>query len=279
MPTEPERWGDLAADGRLVAALDQADAGMTYAAAEAGTVHDKRNWSNRFADAAARMLAGFVGDAMQALRAPSDLDLFPTGAGTAERPVVLGEGSRKRIDVAVVHRLGGLRIDFSLKGLNFRDHRGDHYDKNLTGRTYELEDELRQVRRLQPAAFVFALYWLPLPAAGDKASGPSSLARTVLHLRARVHKGAPGTARDPGRLDGAGVALYAPGDVPLTATEQVARGAVRGLDVLTDPPRRGRPKLETTVTLEGLVFRWTRLYLDAVGVAEPDWAEPEADRP
>ena len=47
-----------------------------------------------------------------------------------------------------------LRIDLSFKGLNFRDKKGDHYDKNLTGRTYELEDELRQVRRLQPSSFV-----------------------------------------------------------------------------------------------------------------------------
>jgi hypothetical protein len=194
--------------------------------------------------------------------------------------VVLGEGSRKRIDVAVVHRLGGLRIDLSFKGLNFRDKRGDHYDKNLTGRTYEIEDELRQVRRLQPSAFVFALYWMPLSGTTDKTSGESSFARTLMHLRARVHRGAPGTARDPGRLDGAGVALYAPVDLTLSnAAESVERGVVRCVDSRVDPPRRGRPSIETSASLDDLIHEWVRIYLEGVGAAAPDWAEPEPELP
>lgn len=88
-------------------------------------------------------------------------------------------------------------------------------DHNLTGRTYELESELRQVRNLQPSAFVFAVYWLPLAAAWDKLSGETSFARSVLHLRARVHKGAPGTPRPLDFLDEASVALYATTGVPL----------------------------------------------------------------
>ncbi|MBO0728749.1 MAG: hypothetical protein J2P57_05790 [Acidimicrobiaceae bacterium] len=187
----------------------------------------------------------------------------------------LGEGSRKRIDVAVVHRLGGLRIDVSLKGLNFRDRSGGQYDKNLTGRTYELEDELRTVRRLQPAAFVFGLYWLPLGAAMDKAAGESSLARTVLHLRARVHRAPPGVPRESERLDGAAVALYAPVKLTVTPQEAVERGVVRCLDVLADPPRRGRPLVSTTATIDDLVRGWIRIYLEATGVARPDWPEAE----
>lgn len=279
MSLEAIRWAQLAPDQRLVGALDVADAGVTYLDATDASVDVKRNWSNRFADACARSLATVVREALAELGGPRDLEVYPADGGNAERPVILGEGSRKRIDVAVVHRLGGLRIDLSLKGLNFRDARGDHYDKNLTGRTYELEDEIRQVRRLQPAAFVFGLYWLPLPAASDKASGESSLARSVLHLRARVHKGPPGTARDPERLDGAGVALYAPMEMSLIGGESVERGVLRCLDAMTDPPRRGRPRVEATFSLDDLVRRWMRVYLEAVGAAKPDWAEPEEDLP
>lgn len=280
MSPDPVRWSALMPDARLVSALDQADAVQSYEWCNAnGKVDDKRNWSNRFADACAYLAAPIVRQGLGSLGAPSDLVVLPTTGGTAEPPVLLGEGSRKRIDVAVVHRLGGLRIDLSFKGLNFRDKKGDHYDKNLTGRTYELEDELRQVRRLQPSAFVFALYWMPLLGATDKTSGESSFARTLMHLRARVHRGAPGTARDPGRLDGAGVALYAPDETPIPGGETVARGALRCADVHVDPPRRGRPRIELTGSLDELIHDWVRVYLEGVGAAAPDWAEAEPELP
>jgi hypothetical protein len=275
-----DRWSMLAPDARLVSALDKADAIQTYTSCnEIGKVDDKRNWSNRFADGCAYLAAPIVRQGLGSLGAPTDLVVLPTTGGSAEPPVVLGEGSRKRIDVAVVHRLGGLRIDLSLKGLNFRDKRGDHFDKNLTGRTYEIEDELRQVRRLQPSAFVFAFYWMPLLGATDKTSGESSFARTLMHLRARVHRGAPGTARDPGRLDGAGVALYAPMETVLPGGETVARGVVRCANVHVDPPRRGRPRVTATGSLDELIHDWVRVYLEGVGAAAPDWAEPELEAP
>ncbi len=271
------RWSDLTPDQRLMAALNRANDPSDYAQTEAeGSVDDKRNWSNRFADGCAALLAPVVRSAMRELGAPGDLRVYPEPGGEAERPVLLGEGSRKRIDVAVVHRLGGLRIDVSLKGLNFRDRGGGQFDKNLTGRTYELEDELRTVRLLQPATFVFALYWLPLGGATDKAKGESSFARTVLHLRARVHRAPPGVPRGSERLDGAAVALYAPTTLTVGPGEAVERGVVRCLDVLVDPPRRGRPLVETTLTMDGLVQGWVRSYLEATGVARPDWPEPEA---
>jgi len=275
--TEDGRWATLNADLRLIKALNFADDPQPYTWCDAeGSVHDKRNWSNRFADACAHLVAPIARAAISDLGGPSDLSVYPELGGTAEKPVILGEGSKKRIDVAVVHWLGGLRIDLSLKGMNFRGETGN-YDHNLTGRTYELEDEIRVVRQRQPAAFVFALYWLPILGGSDKAQGDSSLARTVLHLRARVHKGPPGTARDPSRLDGGGVALYTPVETTTFGGELIERGVVRCLDVLTDPPRRGRPQVETTLTLDELIELWMRLYLDAMGVVRPDWADPEPE--
>ena len=278
--TSPDgaRWALLEPDARLVSALDRADLIQSYQwCEENGTVNDKRNWSNRFADECARLAAPIVRHGLGSEGAPPDLVVLPTSGGSAEPPVLLGEGSKKRIDVAVVHRLGGLRIDLSLKGLNFRDKTGDHYDKNLTGRTYEIEDELRQVRRLQPSSFVFALYWMPLLGTTDKVTGESSFARTVVHLRVRIHKGAPGTARDPSRLDGAGVALYSPIESALPSGEAVPRGTMRCCNVVEEPPRRGRPRIEATHTLDELVHQWVRVYLEGVGAAKPDWADPESE--
>jgi hypothetical protein len=220
------------------------------------------------------MVAVGLRKALTALKAPKDVVVYPASGGTSERSILLGEGSRKRIDVAVVHPLGGLRIDISLKGMNFRGNSGN-YDHNLTGRTYELEDELRQVRNKQPSAFVFALYWIPLAGAWDKAKAETSLARTVLLLRARVHKGAPGTPRPPDFLDGAAGALYAPADTPLGGSEVVQRGVFRCLDVTTEPPQRGRPRLDTTVSLDDILAAWVTLYLDSLGLVKPKWAQPE----
>jgi hypothetical protein len=120
---------------------------------------------------------------------------------------------------------------------------------------------------------------MPLSGASDKATGESSFARSLIHLRARVHRGAPGTARDPGRLDGAGVALYAPVETMLPNGETVARGVLRCADVHVDPPRRGRPRIEATASLDEQIHDWVRVYLEGVGAAAPDWAEAEPDTP
>src|SRR6516225_6900177 len=107
MTPDDLRWSSLEPDPRLVSALDEADSAQTYQwCVEQGRVDDKRNWSNRFADACAYMAAPIVRHGLGTLGAPPDLVVLPTASGTAEPPVVLGEGSRKRIDVAVVHRLG-----------------------------------------------------------------------------------------------------------------------------------------------------------------------------
>lgn len=116
----------------------------------------------------------------------------------------------------------------------------------------------------------------PLEGATDKTTGESSFARTIVHLRARLHRGAPGTARERDRLDGAAVALCAPTDVALQGS-LIRRGVVRCGNAFVDPPRRGRPKVASTLTLDEVVHLWVRVYLEGVGAAAPDWAEPEAE--
>jgi hypothetical protein len=68
---------------------------------------------------------------------------------------------RKQIDVVVSRELVGLQIGVSLKGLNFRDGDGGNFDKNLTGRLYELRDEVSTVHDYLPRAFMAGLFFVP----------------------------------------------------------------------------------------------------------------------
>ncbi|MBP7242046.1 hypothetical protein [Amaricoccus sp.] len=122
----------------------------------------------------------------------------------------------------------------SLKGLNFRDEGSGNFDKNLTGRLYELGDEMRLVHEHLPHAFMAGVLLLPIEAAVGF------------------------------------VGLYADG----AAAGGFRRGAVRFLDVSKPPPRRGRPLLAETLSMqevaEAIVAR--ARYEEGIvwGAAEPE---------
>jgi len=259
----------------MVRALDRADEAVPRRDAINGARKERNNWSNRFADACAVMVASQV----RSHRAFRDFFVRPTEDGPAE-PLTFAAGDReKKVDVVVSSIVSGLQVGFSLKGLNFRDAGGLQFDKNLTGRTYELQDEVSVIHRYQPAAFLVALYFMPLGSTEDKRSdrSPSSFARAVGHLRARTGRLDATLPSQMDRVDMAAIALYVPGDVEAIGEfeyrDDVARGVVRYFDVEVDPPRRGRPRLETTLDLAGLVD------LVAARVRPTDdhinWATPE----
>lgn len=153
------------------------------------------------------------------------------------------------------------------------------FDKNLTGRTYELQDETSVIHRYQPAAMVVALYFMPLAATVDKKSesSPSSFARAVAHLRGRTGRIDPTLPSQVDRVDAAFIALYVAGDDERAAgfeyVDDLPRGIVRFFDVLDDPPRRGRPRLDTTLDLDSMIARIATRF--GTADASIDWAEPE----
>ena len=205
------RWSDLAPDRAMVAALDRADAGGTRAAALLATGSVKNNWSNRFADACAVMIA----DELRRHRTFRSLIVRPPEGGAAEPLTFAAGGRSKKVDVVVSSVVSGLQVGFSLKGMNFRDSAGMQFDKNLTGRTYELQDEVSVIHRYQPAAFLVAVYFMPLAATADKRSAlrsRRSLGRST-HLRGRTGRLDPTLPGQMDRVDAAAVALYVPGDV------------------------------------------------------------------
>lgn len=256
------RWCDLGADAGVLAALDHAGPRPAFDAGQ----NAKRRWSERFADGCAVAFA-----AAFRRTAVAGKTIKPLSVETGTEPLTpLGGATRKRIDVTVVDPMMGLEIGVSLKGLNFRDAGSNNYDKNLTGRLYELGDEVRVVHEHLPHAFMAAVLFLPLEAAQDKGdAAASSFAHAVRRLRERTGRLDAALAGHAARCDAGFVCLYAHSD-----TFIARRGAARFLDVAEPPPRRGRPTIAATIALEAVAAR----IVDRAMLRDPPvWAEPEQD--
>lgn len=260
------RWADLAPEPGIEAAVRHADAKV--ALHKASTQNEKRHWSESFADRCAVAFADELRKAPE-LRKKR---ILPTSLDDGTEPLTpLGAATSKRIDVTVADPVLGLEIGVSLKGLNFRDAASENFDKNLTGRLYELADEVRLVHEHLPHAFMVGVFFLPLPSAADKSEAAnSSFANAVLKLRSRTGRLDAALAAHAPRCDAAYVALYANGvEMP-----DYKAGIVRFLSVDTPPPRRGRPKVETTLSLSEVV----RAIVDKATSRETSaWAEAETE--
>lgn len=264
-PERDPRWADLAPEPGIVAAL--AHAGVRP---ESGSQSEKRRWSELFAHACALAFA-------EELRRAQELvgkHITPTAIGQgSEKLVPLGAGTSKRIDVTVVDRVLGLEIGMSLKGLNFRDSNGDQFDKNLTGRMYEMSDEMRLVHEYLPRAFMVGVFFLPLDSTVDKTErADSSFGRAVLALRERTGRLDPSLGGQASRCDAAYVALYATGAEP----QGFPAGVTRLMNVQADPPRRGRPKIGETLSIAEAV---REIVVQATFSAATKWGEAEPDEP
>jgi hypothetical protein len=285
-------WSDLHAEADMVAALDHADVETSRAAIEAeaeriasaGLSKEERKrqreplrdmrkrWSERLANGSATMLANELrGHRIVTTR----FRVAPLPNGSSQETFwPLGYRSGKRIDVVVSTELAGLQLGASLKGLNFRDDEGGNFDKNLTGRLYELADEMTTVHRHLPRAFMAGVFFLPIDACFDKGVGQSSFAHTVLELRRRSGRDPVDPSHLP-KCDFAAVALYAPGGT-VSSERGLARGVVRFFPVVGAPPRRGLPVLANTLSLAEFADR----VLDGAiaGTAASDaYGEAEAD--
>lgn len=286
-------WKELRPDDRLKAALDQADRerGSRSTLITTGSPSEKNNWSNTFADACARMVATVIRS-----KVGSRLTVLPDPDGTAEPPTITyqerGQSKTKKIDVLVGDLVAGLQIAISLKGVGFRDQAQLNFGKNITGRLYELENEARRLHEYRPQAIVVGLYFVPLGAVEDKKTErtPSGFADVVTNVRALTGRADPHRQDEWHRVDMGFVALYVPGDperfttkhehedkrIPFSYDDPLPRGVVRYFDVETNPPKRGRPLVEDTMTLEEMV---ERILDQHAGPARTrvDWAPAEPD--
>lgn len=263
-------WNALLPDQAMADALDQADDPISREAIRnelirlLGLDHPdlsplqkmRKRWSEQFARACATMVAN-------GLRAIPDIGsgfhITPDASGgNQESFTPLGYKRGKRIDVVVSRELLGLQIGVSLKGINFRDGGGGNFDKNLTGRLYELRDEVSTVHDYLPRAFMAGLFFVPAAGCFDKSVGPSSFAHTVAQLRSRSGRLDPSVPAQNWKCDFAAVGLYGSGE-PEEVQNGLPRGVVRYFPVIdadglpNRPPRRGLPVLSTTLTLDELL--------------------------
>lgn len=256
-----------------------AHAGLTKAQREREREHLRRprkRWSERLATSTATMISHEIrGHRVITPR----FRVAPLADGSGQETFwPLGYRSGKRIDVVVAAELAGLQLGVSLKGLNFRDDEGGQYDKNLTGRLYELADEMTTVHRHLPRAVMAGVFFLPVEACFDKGSGQSSFAHTVLDLRRRSDRD-PSDQGQLARCDWAAVALYSHGGGPQGST-LATRGVVRFFDTREPPPRRGLPPVSSTMSLSNFVDRLLDLTIagtaaaDSYGPAEDDTMAP-----
>lgn len=255
------KWRDLSPEPKILAALNHAGA------RPAEGQNEKRRWSERFADGCAVAFAdGFRLSELGAKR------ILPKDMENGTEPLTpLGAGTSKRIDVTVSDDMLGLEIGVSLKGLNFRDGKSGNYDKNLTGRLYELGDEVRLVHEHLPHAFMVGVFFLPLASCFDKTErANSSFANSVLKLRERNGRLDAAIAGHAARCDAAYVCLYALG----ADLDNCTRGTARFFDVRDPPPRRGRPQLSLTKSLGEVV---EQVVNEATYAAGAEWSEAEDD--
>lgn len=254
---------DLEPEDGILAALDHAGERP-----EDGDQNQKRRWSERFANGCAIALA-------TEFRKCSILErkrILPESLEGGTEPLTpLGAGTKKRIDVTVIDPVLGLEIGASLKGLNFVDAGSGNYDKNLTGRLYEMADEVRVVHEHLPHAFMVGVFFLPLASCTDKTeAATSSFSHAVVKLRARTGRLDAALSAHASKCDAAYVALYATGQ----EIQDIKKGAVRFFNVKLSPPRRGRPTINCTLSLAEMV---DEVVSKVTLMDQVVWSEPEYD--
>ena len=256
----PMRWTHLPAEADILAALKHAGV-----RAENANQNQKRNWSERFANGCAVALANQFRQA----RLPGKT-IKPVSLETGTEPLTpLGAGIQKRLDVTVTSPMLGLEIGVSLKGLNFRDVGSNNFDKNLTGRLYEMSDEFRLVHEHLPHAFMVGVFFLPIASCADKTEqAASSFASTVRKLHERTGRLDAALSAHASKCDASYVALYVLGD----EDDGFTTGAARFFNTSAAPPRRGRPKVEATLSLAEFVTQVVEL---ATNEAHVSWSDPE----
>ncbi|EHQ58185.1 hypothetical protein OMB55_00019320 [gamma proteobacterium HIMB55] len=134
-----------------------------------------------------------------------------------------------------------------------------------------MNDEMRLVHEHLPHAFMVGIFFLPISSTTDKIKGNSSFANAITKLRGRTGRLDPALGAHSSKADASYVGLYALGD----PEDNYSRGAVRFMNVKSDPPRQGRPKVATTLSLQEMVVEF--IGTATQGSDSIKWELPEDD--
>jgi hypothetical protein len=191
----------------------------------------KKNYSERLSNAIAVLLSS-------KLRATGRFDSIlpmPDGSG---RETGSASGSNKKIkktDVRYATSDTGLELLVSIKTLNFRDATTERYTKNMVRNDHELRAEAMDHHERFPYAVLIGVFFIPIDACDDGTVDKSSFAHAVMTFRPRA--GRADTSEPAAKFERFFIGLY---DAKDSSGMQVGF-----FDVLTPPPRRGRPPWPT----------------------------------
>jgi len=200
----------------------------------------KKNYSERLSNAIAVLLAA----KLRATGRFQGILPLPDGSG---RETGSASGSNRKIkktDVRYATSNTGLELLVSIKTLNFRDAKRDRatgrltigrYTKNMVRNDHELRAEAMDHHERFPYAVLVGVFFIPIDACDDGNADKSSFAHAVMTFRPRA--GRADTSDPAAKFERFFVGLYDANDPGGTH--------VGFFDVLTPPPRRGRPPWPT----------------------------------
>jgi hypothetical protein len=190
----------------------------------------KRNFAQRLSGALAQKFS-------DALR-PNFPGIFPDLSGRGHERSQQGAEGLKKLDVIYATAQAGLRLSISIKTINFKDETTKRYTKNIKRVDGELRAEASDCHKYNPYAVLVGIIFFPTDAASDGIDGRSSLKHGWDVFRRRG--GRKSHDDDPSRFEVLFVGVYD------TSVENF--GEVRLFEVSTEPPDRGLPENQLTIT-------------------------------
>lgn len=215
-----------------------------------------------YAETLSRELAQTFADRLR----PQFAGILPDPAGRGQESRARTSKGFKKLDVNYSTVELGLGLGVSIKTINFRDAASKRYTKNYTRADGELRAEASDYHERQPYAVMVAVVFLPADACEDALAGVSSFGAAVQIFRQRAgrhsHEGPP--------------MLFERVFIGLYDTTELAFGQVGFFDVMTPPPRRGRPK--SLLNFDELIQEITATY-DNRNAPPFVWADGAAETP
>jgi len=181
-----------------------------------------------YAETLSRELAQRFADLLR----PHFTGILPDPSGKGQESRARTSKGFKKLDVNYSTVELGLGLGVSIKTINFRDAASKRYTKNYTRADGELRAEASDYHERQPYAVMVAVVFLPADACDDALTGVSSFGAAVQIFRNRASRHSHEDA--PMLFERVFIGLY--------ETAETAFGEVGFFDVMTPPPRRGRPR-------------------------------------
>jgi hypothetical protein len=181
-----------------------------------------------YAEVLSRELAQRFADLLR----PQFPGILPDPSGKGQESRARTSKGFKKLDVNYSTVELGLGLGVSIKTINFRDAASRRYTKNYTRADGELRAEASDYHERQPYAVMVAVVFLPADACDDAVTGVSSFGAAVQIFRSRAGRGSHEDA--PMLFERVFIGLY--------EAEAAAFGRVGFFDVMSPPPRRGRPR-------------------------------------